>query len=209
MVNYGSPIFGTYWRDARAKGMHPSDVLQHLMSLVKSKLLCSPKIVLPANISKCQAWALLGPTIQPRLNGALHLNSELISSHAAHCDFILPSRDLIVCNYPSQFTLACGANQILANNKILICCIKELTATLRLGLDARGTAGELASRIILSCAMRNAMGMEGEAEMPYGCSVRFVTFLKALTGDPADTLLRGESISDEHRTNHLENGMVF
>ncbi|WAR53418.1 hypothetical protein PtB15_2B849 [Puccinia triticina] len=188
LVNYGTPVYGAYWRDAQAKSINQSEVFSHIISLAQSKLLCSNQLPLPQNLTKYQALALLGTTIQPRLSGTLHLNSELVSSHAAHCDYISPGRDLILANYPSQFILASAANRTLADKEMLICCIKKLTATLRLGLDARGVAGELASRIILSCAMRKAMrnSKEDPVEIPYGCSVRLADFLNALTGRSED-----------------------
>ncbi|WAQ82382.1 hypothetical protein PtA15_2A699 [Puccinia triticina] len=170
--------------------MNRSEVFSHIISLAQSKLLCSNQLPLPQNLTEYQALALLGTTIQPRLSGTLHLNSELVSSHAAHCDYISPGRDLILANYPSQFILASAANRTLADKEMLICCIKKLTATLRLGLDARGVAGELASRIILSCAMREAMrkSKEDPVEIPYGRSVRLADFLNALTGRSEDEL---------------------
>ncbi|WAQ83662.1 hypothetical protein PtA15_4A110 [Puccinia triticina] len=188
LVNYGTPVYGAYWRDAQAGSMNRSEVFSHIISLAQSKLLCSNQLPLPQNLTKYQALALLGTTIQPRLSGTLHLNSELVSSHAAHCDYISPGRDLILANYPSQFILASAANRTLADKEMLICCIKKLTATLRLGLDARGVAGELASRIILSCAMREAMrkSKEDPVEIPYGRSVRLADFLNALTGRSED-----------------------
>ncbi|EFP88095.2 hypothetical protein PGT21_017564 [Puccinia graminis f. sp. tritici] len=210
LVNYGSPVFGTYWRVAEAEGMEPLEIFDHIVRLAQSKLLCSTKQPLPAKLTKYQVLALLGPNIQPRLNGTLHLNSELVSSHAAHCNYISPGRDLIISNYPSQFTLACAANKILAGEEILIRCIKELTTILRLGLDAKGTAGELASRIILSCAMRNAMKLKEDLdEIPYGCSVRLADFLKALTGKPEEELQLGQNLPAKTRKELLGNGMVF
>ncbi|WAQ92506.1 hypothetical protein PtA15_16A414 [Puccinia triticina] len=173
--------------------MNRSEVFSHIISLAQSKLLCSNQLPLPQNLTEHQALALLGTTIQPSLSGTLHLNSELVSSHAAHCDYISPGRDLILANYPSQFILASAANRTLADKEMLICCIKKLTATLRLGLDARGVAGELASRIILSCAMREAMrkSKEDPVEIPYGRSVRLADFLNALTGRSEDELELG------------------
>ncbi|WAR54093.1 hypothetical protein PtB15_3B603 [Puccinia triticina] len=193
LVNYGTPVYGAYWRDAQAESMNRSEVFSHIISLAQSKLLCSNQLPLPQNLTEYQALALLGTTIQPRLSGTLHLNSELVSSHAAHCDYISPGRDLILANYPSQFILASAANRTLADKEMLICCIKKLTATLRLGLDAKGVAGELASRIILSCAMREAMrkSKEDPVEIPYGRSANpyLVLFMSLKTkGDVAPLL---------------------
>jgi hypothetical protein len=85
------------------------------------------------------------------------MSSELFSSHAAHCDYISPGSDLIICHYASQYVLASAAKKALENEEILICCIKELTSILRLGLDSRGSAGDLTSKIIFSCAMCKAL----------------------------------------------------
>jgi len=141
----------------------------------------------------------------------LHANSELISSHAAHCDYIAPDCDLIICNYPSQYTLASAANDALTDEAILVRCIQELTTILRLGLDAKGTAGELASRFILLSAMCGAMKLSKQdpVEITYGCSVRLADFLQVLTGKQADELQLGEDLTPQHRQNLMENGMVF
>ncbi|OAV89862.1 hypothetical protein PTTG_00009 [Puccinia triticina 1-1 BBBD Race 1] len=138
LVNYGTPVYGAYWRDAQAESMNRSEVFSHIISLAQSKLLCSNQLPLPQNLTEYQALALL-------------------------------------------------------DKEMLICCIKKLTATLRLGLDARGVAGELASRIILSCAMREAMrkSKEDPVEIPYGRSVRLADFLNALTGRSEDELELG------------------
>ncbi|EHS63211.1 uncharacterized protein PGTG_21362 [Puccinia graminis f. sp. tritici CRL 75-36-700-3] len=181
----------------------------HIVRLAQSKLLCSTTQPLPAKLTKYQVLILLGPNMQPRLNVTLHLNSKLVSSHAAHCNYISPGRNLIISNYPSQFTLACAANKILAGEEILIHCIKELTTILRLGLDAKGTAGELASRIILSCAMCNAIKLKEDlVKIPYGCSVLLADFLEALTGNPANKLQLGQNLPKKPPEELLEKGMV-
>jgi hypothetical protein len=93
---------------------------------------------------------LLGPTIQPRLSGALHLSGEMVLSHAAHWKYIKPNSNLLLSNYPSQFFLASAANKLLSDyNPVLVECIKDLTQFLRLGLDSREAPGELVSKIIL------------------------------------------------------------
>jgi hypothetical protein len=69
LVNHGSPIFGTYRCNAKAKGMEPFKILDQILCLAQSKLLGSRKTPQPDQLTSYQALALLGPTIQPQLNG--------------------------------------------------------------------------------------------------------------------------------------------
>ncbi|PLW42988.1 hypothetical protein PCANC_10021 [Puccinia coronata f. sp. avenae] len=194
LVSYGSPFFAACFRDAIACHQERNLILWTLTELALSKLLgansdtvirqerCSG---LQAFLTAPQALALLGPTIQPQLSGALHLSGEMILSHAAHCKYVKPDSNLIVGNYPSQFFLASAANTFRQSHEpVIVECIKKLTEILRLGLDSKQVAREIASKIILLRAMHEAV--------PYSHSLDL-----------------GPDISEEHRINLLKNGMVF
>ncbi|KAI9631498.1 hypothetical protein KEM48_014322 [Puccinia striiformis f. sp. tritici PST-130] len=62
--------------------------------------------------TESQAIALLGPTIQPQMWGASHLNAELVSNHGASCMYIDSSRGMFISLYPSQITFAASANDL-------------------------------------------------------------------------------------------------
>ncbi|OAV89427.1 hypothetical protein PTTG_09451 [Puccinia triticina 1-1 BBBD Race 1] len=180
LFSYGFPIFRIYVETAEARKKSIPEIIKNLREFAIEKLLCNSRV---AQLSEGQLFALLGPTIQPQIYEAARLNSELISSHLALCLYISPSRERIISEYPSQFTLSMAANYFLARGEDrMICCIKALTVILRQGLISSGNAGELASRIILLLAMHKAMDSNGSTEIPYGCSVRLVDFLCALTG---------------------------
>ncbi|WAR54138.1 hypothetical protein PtB15_3B650 [Puccinia triticina] len=175
---YDIGTFDSKTAEARKKSI--PEIIKNLREFAIEKLLCNSRV---AQLSEGQLFALLGPTIQPQIYEAARLNSELISSHLALCLYISPSRERIISEYPSQFTLSMAANYFLARGEDrMICCIKALTVILRQGLISSGNAGELASRIILLLAMHKAMDSNGSTEIPYGCSVRLVDFLCALTG---------------------------
>ncbi|WAQ85117.1 hypothetical protein PtA15_5A691 [Puccinia triticina] len=157
LFKYGSPVFGTYFCDASAEENAVHTNIHHaILELAHFKLLGPSEPTGPKNLTKAQAFAFLGPTIQPRLSAAYDLNTELIASHAAHCDHINPDCDMVLSNYPSQFTLAAAAVRFLTDDGKLVQCIKALTAAVLYGLNAAGSAGELASRIILLRAMQVA-----------------------------------------------------
>jgi hypothetical protein len=169
LFKYGSPVFGAYFRDAVAAQEVHSDIYRAILELAHFKLLGPPELTQPTepdstepdstqpnatqpnatqtkkpppkSLTKAQASAFLGPTIQPRVNGAFHLNTELIASHAAHCDYISPGCDIVVSNYPSQFTLASAALKFLKDEDKLVECIKALTVFVLQGLDAAAGAG--------------------------------------------------------------------
>jgi hypothetical protein len=109
---------------------------------------------------------------------------------------------LIVGNYPSQFFLASAANKFLQSYKpVIVERIKKLTKILRLGLDSKQVAREIASKTILLRAMHKAVpySREGQNEITCGRPVRLLAFLKALTGMNEDSLDLGPNISEEHR----------
>jgi hypothetical protein len=73
------------------------------MKIAQAKLLCKESTSPPPKLSKPQIFALLGPIIQPQILKILSLNSELVSSHAAHCLNIHSNCDWVISDYPSQF----------------------------------------------------------------------------------------------------------
>ncbi|KAI7937986.1 hypothetical protein MJO28_014906 [Puccinia striiformis f. sp. tritici] len=210
LFKYGSPIFGAYFCDAHAERQSTEAIYSAILELAFFKLRGPIELAESTRpgLTRAQAFAFLGPTIQPRINGATHLNTELIASHAAHCDYISPKCDMVMSNYPSQFTLAAAAVNYLQDENKWIQCINALITIVLHGLDAAGGAGELASRIILLCAMQKAMSESGEGDLLTGHPVRLVNFLEALTGQKEDDLQLG-SISTENRDDLLKNGMIF
>ncbi|KAI9607832.1 hypothetical protein H4Q26_005278 [Puccinia striiformis f. sp. tritici PST-130] len=115
---------------------------------------------------------------------------------------------MVMSNYLSQFTLAAAAVNYLQDNKKWIKCINALITIVLHGLDAAGGAGELASRVILLCAMQKAMFKSGKGDLLTGRLVCLVNFLEALTGKKEDDLQLG-STSTENRNDLLKNGMIF
>jgi hypothetical protein len=211
LFSYGFPFFRIYVETAEARGKSTPVIVKNLTEIAIEKLLCIP--LLPP-LSEGQLFALLGSTIQPQIYEAARLNSELVSSHLAHCLYISPSRERIISDYPSQFTLSMAANYFLARNKdVMISCIKALAVILRQGLISSGNAGELASRIILLLAMHKAMESTSLTEIPYGCSVPLVDFLCALTGQEKEKVdlksLDLGDISPEHKNRLLTEGRLF
>ncbi|KNE96334.1 hypothetical protein PSTG_10452 [Puccinia striiformis f. sp. tritici PST-78] len=207
LFSYGLPFFRIYVEEAKKSGLLIPKIIENVRNIAIQKLLCIPR--LPLALSEGGLFALLGSTIQPQIYGATRLNSELISSHLAHCLYISPSRERIISEYPSQFTLSMAANYFLANNKAaMISCIEALTVILRQGLISAGNAGELASRIILLLAMHKAMGSIKSPEIPYGCSVGLADFLCALTGQEKEKLDLGD-IAPEHKKRLLNEGRLF
>ncbi|KAA1072573.1 hypothetical protein PGTUg99_020250 [Puccinia graminis f. sp. tritici] len=209
LFKYGYPIFGAYYRDAIAEKQKPEEIHNAILELAHFKLLGPTEHTQSSRIvTKAQAFAFLGPAIQPRINGAYHLNRELIASHSAICDHISPGCEMVMSNYPSQFTFAAAAMKFLKDERKLIDCIKALTTILLHGLDGTGGAGELASRIILLCAMQAALPVTSREGIVYGRPVRLVNFLKVLTGREEKDLDLG-SIGVEQREDLLNHGMIF
>ncbi|KAA1068624.1 hypothetical protein PGT21_018592 [Puccinia graminis f. sp. tritici] len=208
LFSYGVPFFRIYVEGAERKGIPMPTIVMNLREIAIEKLLCLP--CHPQDLSEGQIFALLGSTIQPQIYEAAKLNSELVSSHLAHCLYISPSRKRIISEYPSQFALSMAANEFLANKEHrLISCIKGLTVILQQGLISTGNAGELASRIILLCAMHKAMSIStGQADLPYGCSVRLADFLCVLTGLKKEELDLGD-IGAQHKKRLLNKGHIF
>ncbi|KAI7955294.1 hypothetical protein MJO28_005694 [Puccinia striiformis f. sp. tritici] len=169
-----------------------------------------------SSLTDSQAIALLGSTVQPQLYGASRLNSKLVSSHGAQCMFIDPSQEILISEYPSQFTFSSAANEYLAfGDERLIRCIKVLTFTRRQGHLGSGDADELVSRIILLRAMQETMKKKtpppglNNVTMPFGHSVRLHDFLETLTGLEGLAKLNLGTIGENQKKRLLDEGQVF
>ncbi|PLW20072.1 hypothetical protein PCANC_12065 [Puccinia coronata f. sp. avenae] len=222
LFSYGSPFWGVYADDARKSGAADSTIMSVLTQLALQKLLgCTSQESIPAasELTISQAIALLGCTIQPQLFAAAAINAELISSHAAQCTYIDESREMLISEYPSQFTLSSAANEYLARDDArLIRCIQVLTWTRQQGKITTGHVDEIVSRIILLQAMQETMKKTDpnpnqdkgphSLTMPFGHSVRLVDFLETLTGLDRKDLNLG-SITSKNRNKLLKNGRVF
>ncbi|PLW38622.1 hypothetical protein PCASD_08210 [Puccinia coronata f. sp. avenae] len=221
LFRYGSPFWGVYVDDARKKGGSDAAIVGKLVPFALRKLLCMDPglITSPSELTNPQAIALLGSTVQPQLYGAAPINAELVSSHLAQCMYISESREMLVSEYPSQFTLSSAANSFLARDDAwLIRCISVLTLTRRQGYVTTGDIGEIVSRIILSRAMQETMKKNPQntdansdpnsLTMPFGHSVPLVDFLETLTGLKRDKLDLGP-IDDKNKTKLLDEGQLF
>ncbi|KAA1074625.1 hypothetical protein PGT21_014036 [Puccinia graminis f. sp. tritici] len=208
LFSYGLPFFRIYVEGAEEKGMADHMIVRNIGQITTQKLLGFTKAHEP--LSEGQVFALMGSTIQPRTNSATKLNSELISNHLAMCLYISPSRDRVISEYPSQFACSMAANHFLATDESrLIDCIDALTSALQPGVISSGNAEELASRIILLRAMHKAMSIsEDQIDIPYGCSVRLVDFLCALTGSEEQELELGD-IESQHKKRLLTEARIF
>ncbi|WAQ84978.1 hypothetical protein PtA15_5A551 [Puccinia triticina] len=203
--------------------------IPQLASFALRKLLCCEKIDDSLNLTDARALALLGSTIGVPLHGHAHHNVDLTASHAAHCGYLDPTRECQRSFYPSQPIYALTANDYLQKNEDkLICCIMHLASVLSQGCIEKGEVGELASRIILLCAM-NKTAAEVKIEerraadllnnsnqsntMPPVINTAFPSpvpaskFLETLTGLPANELPLGK-IKDGHKEKLLK-GMMF
>ncbi|KNE92424.1 hypothetical protein PSTG_14145 [Puccinia striiformis f. sp. tritici PST-78] len=220
LFRYGSPFWGVYVDDAKKKKQTANAIVSDLIQFALEKLLCTNDTSIHANsLTDSQAIALLGCTIQPRLYGAAPINSELVSSHLAQCMYIDSSRELLLSEHPSQFTLSSAANQYLAfGDDRLIRCIQVLAFTRLQGYVTVGDVSEIVSRIILLRAMQETMRKTQQTSdagtnpetltMPFGHSVRLADFLETLTGLDPKKLDLG-SINEKNRQKLLENGWIF
>jgi hypothetical protein len=90
----------------------------NLLEFALQKLLGTQELpVLASSLTKPQAMALLGSTIQPELYGASHLNAKLVSIHAAQCMYIDLSQELLISEHPSQVAFSLAVNQYLASDE--------------------------------------------------------------------------------------------
>ncbi|KAA1103123.1 hypothetical protein PGT21_007213 [Puccinia graminis f. sp. tritici] len=208
LFSYGVPFFRIYVETVeRPPNSFPTNVIiENVRKMAINKLLCLPR--LSEGLSEGQMFALLGCTIQPQIYEAAKLNSELVSSYMAHCLYISSTRERLISEYPSQFTLSMAANHYLAeDDSRLVFCIKALTSIMQQGLISSGNSGELVSRIILLRAMQKAMSTSpirtNQTNIPYGCSVRLADFLKALTGKEEPTVQKKRT-TKKQRTSETE-----
>ncbi|EFP78250.2 uncharacterized protein PGTG_04206 [Puccinia graminis f. sp. tritici CRL 75-36-700-3] len=211
LFSYGTPFFRIYVEGAEKpeRSMSTNEIVLNIRKIAIDKLLCLPSS--SDDLSEGQIFALLGSTIQPQIYEAARLDSELVSSHLAQCLYISPSRERLISEYPSQFTLSMAANSFLAEmDSRLISCIKALTKFMQQGLISSGHSGELATRIILLRAIQKAMSTSpittNQSDIPYGCSVLLADFLQALIGEQSELKL---DMHADHQTRLLKEGRIF
>jgi hypothetical protein len=221
LCKYGVPFFSSYLKTTMEDdpAANLADAVHKVAQYALNKLLCSFKTG-PIEITESRALALLGPTIGVPLHGHARVKSQLMESHAAHCGYIDANRDSQYAFYPSQPIYALAANYYLQMNEdVLISCINSLTAVLSQGHVSTGDAGEIASRIILLCAMnKTAADMKTAKEtsadskgmkcISFPDPVPVTKFLETLTGIPAHELPLG-SIDAEHKRKLLDQGVMF
>jgi len=159
LLSYGAPFYGPYARVAEI-GIGTVAASRQVVMIAQRKLLLTTSA---APLSQTQIFALLGPLIQPSLYTACELNTELLSSHAAHCMYINPTRDRVVSQYPSQPVYAIAAHQFLESDDARwVACINGLTLAVHQGLVTIGDAGELTANLILIRAINQTMRMLDE-----------------------------------------------
>ncbi|PLW45392.1 hypothetical protein PCASD_03120 [Puccinia coronata f. sp. avenae] len=184
LFQYGSSFWRVYVDDAM-KRQSVSTIVNELIPYALGKLLWVTKIPVATSLTHPQAIALLGSTIQPQLYGASQMNSELVSSHAAQCLHINSKRQILISDYPSQFTYSSAANQYLDSDEdVLIRCIRVLAFTQRQGQMSSGDVGELVSCIIelraMQVTMRKIRSEQNEdadpheVVMPFGFQPQFL-----------------------------------
>ncbi|KNZ48986.1 uncharacterized protein VP01_5277g1 [Puccinia sorghi] len=98
LYSYGSPFYGLYFKNANKNRERPE--IQAITIIATAKLMCQATAPTPQELTDSQCFALLGSVIQTRLSLHSPINSELVSSHAAHCLFIDRSRETIISDYP-------------------------------------------------------------------------------------------------------------
>ncbi|EFP85935.2 uncharacterized protein PGTG_11691 [Puccinia graminis f. sp. tritici CRL 75-36-700-3] len=168
LCNYGIPFYGIYLKLALEAQVaeDPAAAVDKMATYALKKLLCYQNAG-PIEITESRALALLGPTIGVPLHGQARQNVKLTASHAAHCGYIDADRDCQYSFYPSQPIYALAANNYLQKNEdVLISCINTLTAILSQGQTGTGDVGEIASRIILLCAMNKTADDMKTAKKP-------------------------------------------
>ncbi|PLW51438.1 hypothetical protein PCASD_00361 [Puccinia coronata f. sp. avenae] len=221
LCKYGIPFFSLY-----LQAEVEDDVVENTGTIIHSmarfalrKLLCSDMAGSPA-MTDARALALLGPTIGVPLYGRAHLNVELTSSHAAHSGYINSESGHQHSFYPSQPIYAVAANHYLhQSDKTLVSCINSLTTIVSKGDVTTGDAGELASRIILLCAMSKTVADMKKApksktnpsvveQITFPDPIPVTKFLETLTGLPANELPLG-AIDADHKQKLFQHGMMF
>ena len=163
LLNYGTPFYGPYFQVVE-KSMGTAAAINQVIMIAQHKLIFTKPLT---TLSQAQIFALIGPIIQPPLYTAWDLNAELLSSHAAHCMYISPARDKVVCQYPSQPVYASAAHRFLASDDAKwVACINGLTLAVQQGLVSIGDAGELAANLILIWAMNQTMKKVADKKKP-------------------------------------------
>ncbi|PLW42992.1 hypothetical protein PCANC_10040 [Puccinia coronata f. sp. avenae] len=87
------PFYGLYFKDLFEA--LPASAIEELMGIAQAKLLCKPFTTCPRGLTRPQILAVLGSIIQTQMSTTSSINSELVSSHAAHCMHINCDRDRI------------------------------------------------------------------------------------------------------------------
>ncbi|EFP84106.2 uncharacterized protein PGTG_10484 [Puccinia graminis f. sp. tritici CRL 75-36-700-3] len=221
LCKYGVPFFSLQLtlavEDGRA--LDPTKAVHVVAGVALNKLLCAP-MAGPRELTESRALALLGPTIGVPLHGQARLNAQLMASHAAHCGYIDAERHCHYSFYPSQPIYALAANHyLLENEEVLIMCINFLTGVLSEDHMSAGDVGEIASRIILLCAMnktaadiktakQSSANPRSVGRISIPDPVPVIKFLETLTGLSAHELPLG-SIDADHKHKLLEQGMMF
>ncbi|PLW53972.1 hypothetical protein PCANC_06860 [Puccinia coronata f. sp. avenae] len=221
LCKYGVPFFSSWLTHGIEGGVfvNPAQAVHPIARVALENLLCS-SMTGCIEITESRTLALLGPTIGVPLHGHARQNAQLIASHAAHCGHIDANRDCQYSFYPSQpiYTLAAN-NYMQKNEDVLILCINSLTDNLSEGHIGPGEVGEIASRIILLCAInKTAADMKAAKETPgnmipiervsFPDPVPVTKFLKTLTGLRAEELPLGP-IHADHKRKLLDQGMMF
>ncbi|KAA1104661.1 hypothetical protein PGT21_029374 [Puccinia graminis f. sp. tritici] len=209
LLTYGGPFYGLYYEHATKKG--GANQLENTLCIAGLKLLCRSKFPTSKMLTQSQIFALLGSVIHTRLYNKSSIHTDLVSSHAAHCMFIDPTREFIISDYPSQFPYASAASAFLARSH---CnwdrCINVLALAVQNGLLANGDAGEMATRLILIYAMQQTIILDSgnEFTIKQGHSVRLRDFLNTLTGKNPKEIRLGTK-SPEGRKRLLDEGRIF
>ncbi|KAI7951715.1 hypothetical protein MJO28_007399 [Puccinia striiformis f. sp. tritici] len=200
LSKYGIPFYGVYLKLAIEDGLetNPATTVHTMARFALNKLLC-PEIAGPIKITESRALALLGPTIGVPLHGQARQNAILMASHAAHCSFIDASHDCQYTFYPSQPIYALAANDYLQKNEnVLISCIDSLTTVLSDGPIDKEVVGQIASRIIVLCAMNKTAANMKTAKETLAETVRVAStsaaVIQTAEETPVDSVL-ADSIS--------------
>jgi len=209
LSRYGCPFYGLYLENASQVEEHPD--VGTITTIATAKLMCRAEVPTPQDLSDSHCFALLGSVIQTRLSLHSPINSELVSSHAAHCLFIDQSREMIISDYPPQFVYASAANNLLASHDAYWTkCLNILASAVQQGLVALGDAGEMATRIVLIRAMQKSIAPhETHPDLvPFGYPVRLKDFLQTLSGKNPHTL-RFSCTDEKFKERLLNDGWIF
>ncbi|OAV88095.1 hypothetical protein PTTG_12444 [Puccinia triticina 1-1 BBBD Race 1] len=221
LCKYGVPFFSVHFRllIEGYRVLDPAGAVRKISRLALTILLDSHPSD-PIKITESQALALLGPTIGVILSDHARQNAVLMASHAAHCGYIDTNTHRQFSFYPSQPIYALAANDYLHKNEdALISCINSLTTVLSDDPRDTGVVTEIASRIILLCAMNktaadlkspkeNSKDSARMQDTAFPDPVPVTKFLETLTGLSAEELPLG-SIDTNHKRKLFKQGMMF